>query len=359
MPLNVGLIGLGEVAQLMHLPLLADDPRWKIAAVCDLSPGLTEALGTRYGVPLRTTDPMALIAAPGLDVVFILSPDETHAPFLAAAMEAGRHVFVEKPATLTAETLRPLLEGQGGPGGQVVFVGYMRRYTRPFLAMKAGLPEPERIRHVRIRDLITESPHFTAQARGPLRATDLGAAAADELRRVGQAQVESVIGADAPAGERRAYRTLTGLGCHSLSAMRDLLGLPRRVLSAAQSSGGLVVSALFDYGSFLASYEAAVTEVPVFDAGIDVIGQDLRLSLSYDTPYIRYLPTTLTTTSVEGGAARTLVDGPHFADPFRIELDALHAAITEGAPVRTDLRDALEDLELIADIARAFAAARP
>ncbi|EAR51101.1 Myo-inositol 2-dehydrogenase [Oceanicola granulosus HTCC2516] len=355
MPLNVGLIGLGEVAQLMHLPLLSDDPRWKITAVCDLSPSLAEAMGARYGAALRTSDPAALIANPGVDVVFILSPDETHGPFIAAALDAGKHVFVEKPATLTAETLRPLLERKTD---RVVFVGYMRRYTRPFLAMKAALPEPAAIRHVRIRDLITESPFFTAQTRGPVRAGDVGPEAAAELHRTGEAEVASVIGAAAPAGEKRAYRTLTGLGCHSLSAMRDLFGMPRRVVSAAQSSGGLVVSALFDYGSFLASYEAAVTEVPVFDAGIDVIGQHQRLSLSYDTPYVRYLPTTLTTTSLEGGAGRTVIDGPHFADPFRIELDALHAAITEGAPVRTTLADAMEDLELIAQIAKGFAATR-
>ena len=39
-PIKVGLIGLGEVAQLMHLPLLADDARFAISAVTDVSPSL-------------------------------------------------------------------------------------------------------------------------------------------------------------------------------------------------------------------------------------------------------------------------------------------------------------------------------
>jgi predicted dehydrogenase len=74
--IRVGLIGLGEVAQLMHLPLLADDPRWRIAGVSDVSEQLTEAMGRRYGADVRTTRAEELIRSPGIDVVFILTPDE-------------------------------------------------------------------------------------------------------------------------------------------------------------------------------------------------------------------------------------------------------------------------------------------
>ncbi len=76
MTIRVGLIGLGEVAQLMHLPLLADDPRWRIAGVSDVSEQLTEAMGRRYGADVRTTRAEELIRSPGIDVVFILTPDE-------------------------------------------------------------------------------------------------------------------------------------------------------------------------------------------------------------------------------------------------------------------------------------------
>lgn len=55
-PLRTGLIGLGEVAQLMHLPLLADDTRFAIAAITDVSPSLVDHIATRYGVPTRHAD---------------------------------------------------------------------------------------------------------------------------------------------------------------------------------------------------------------------------------------------------------------------------------------------------------------
>lgn len=352
MTLRAGLIGLGEVAQLMHLPLLADDPRWRIAGVSDVSPRLTHALGERYGAALRTTEARALIGSPDIDAVFVLAPDEQHAPLLAAAMAAGKHVFVEKPAALTAEALRPLASR---PARGVVFVGYMRRYSRPFLAMKARMPEASAIRHVRIRDLICESPFFVGQTRPVLRADDVPPSLLRAGREAAEAMVRGVLGGGAGAEQVRAYRVLTGLGSHSLSAMRDLLGRPRRVVAAHQS-GGLSVSALFDYGGFACSYEAVITDVPLFDSGIDVIAQDHRLSLTYDTPYVRFLPTTLTVTRLGPDGAAGEVVGPHHADPFRLELDAFHAAIVGGGPVRTTLADSLEDLDLIAEIARAMAA---
>src|SRR5207237_2829235 len=92
-PVRVGLIGLGEVAQLMHLPLLADDLRFRIEALSDASPALTAGLADRYRAPRRHASAEALIADPDLDAVFILTPDHLHAPLLDLAMRAGRHVF--------------------------------------------------------------------------------------------------------------------------------------------------------------------------------------------------------------------------------------------------------------------------
>jgi predicted dehydrogenase len=350
MSLRVGLIGLGEVAQQMHLPLLADDPRFTIAAVSDISAELTEALGRRYHATLRTTDPEALFDAPDLDALFLLTPDHLHARHLRRAMGSGKHVFVEKPACLTAAELRPLLELD--PRG-VVFVGYMRRFSRPFLALKERRPPLEAIRHVRIRDLICEAPFFTAQTRRTLRASDLPPGAAEAGAAEAEALVRGVLGQGAGADELRAYRVLTGLGSHSLSAMRDLLGRPQAVASAHQR-GGLTVQATYDYGHFLCSYEACITDIPMFDAGIEILTDSHRYALTTDTPYIRNLPTRLTITSAGPEGARSEVLGPFHEDAFRIELEAFHAAVTEGASLRTTLADSLEDLELIADTAAAF-----
>lgn len=351
-PVRVGLIGLGEVAQLMHLPLLADDPRFSVTAVTDLSPALAAHVAHRYGVPTVHPDAAALIADDRLDAVFILAPDHLHAPLLGAAIRAGRHVFVEKPACLTRTELLPLLELPRRPG-QAVFVGYMRRYSRPFLELARRMPPRDEIRHVRVRDLIREAPFFVRQTRPVFRPDDIpaqalaeGAAEALRLRR-------SVVGAEAGADVLRAHAVLTGLSSHSFSAMRELLGMPLGCNHAVQH-GGETVIALFDYGHFTALYEAVIDDVSRFDAGIEITTQTRHFRLGYDTPYIRNLPTRLEITTSTEDDTGTEVFGPVYADPFRLQLDAFFDAVAAGAPVKTGLADALEDLILFEEVARHF-----
>ena len=143
MPIQVGLIGLGEVAQLMHLPLLADDPRFAIAAVADASPGLTARDRRRYGA-------RPLADAPARSPIPTSTPSSSSRPTTCTrrssprAIAAGKHVFVEKPVGLTAAELEPLIAANRG-NPKVVFVGYMRRFSRPFLELEA--PPPRARRH--------------------------------------------------------------------------------------------------------------------------------------------------------------------------------------------------------------------
>ncbi|ODT73124.1 MAG: myo-inositol 2-dehydrogenase [Pelagibacterium sp. SCN 63-23] len=353
-PLKVGLIGLGEVAQLMHLPLLADDARFAIAAITDVSPSLMAHVARRYGVERIHADAGALIADPALDAVFILTPDHLHADLLVAAIKAGKHVFIEKPACLTAAQLDPILTLPRRPG-QVVFVGYMRRFSRAFLALKQRLPDLALIRHVRVRDIIREAPFFVAQTRNVFRPADIPAELTAEGRTRTQAMLKSVMGEDCPPDALRAYQVLTGLSSHSFSAMRDLLGAPGGVRYAVQHRGETLM-VLFDYGHFTALYEAVIDDVSRFDAGIEVLTQTQHFKMNYDTPYIRNLPTRLEITTSSDTETGTEIVGPIYEDPFRIELEAFFDSVVNGTPNKTNLEDSMVDLKLFAEVARHFRA---
>jgi len=350
--LNVGVLGLGEVAQLMHLPLLADDPRFRIAALYDLSPSLTTQLAARYNAPLAAATADDLISNPGVDAVFVLTPDHLHPEQVAATIRAGKHVFVEKPAALTAAALAPVIElDRTNP--KTAFVAYMRRYAPAFTALAERMPAHETIRHVRVRDLIREAPFFTAQTRQPLVAHDLPEAELSESRAATQAQLTSVMGKDASRDQLRAYQVMTGLSSHSFSAMRELLGMPRGV-SAARQHGGDTVVVLFDYGHFTAIYEAVIGDVAIFDAAIEVLTNTQRFRIGYDTPYIRHLPTRLEITTSSDDGTGTEVIGPFYRDAFQCELDAFHHSVTTGARPKTTLEDAMADLQLFAWVGRAL-----
>lgn len=353
-PIKVGLIGLGEVAQLMHLPLLADDPRFSIAAISDVSPSLLEHVGNRYGVAARHLDANSLLTNSTLDAIFILTPDHLHAELLEQAIRTGKHVFIEKPACLTAAQLEPILSVPRRPG-QVVFVGYMRRFSRAFLALKERLPPLETIRHVRIRDIIREAPFFVAQTRNVFKPNDVSPDLIAEGRARTQAMLRSVMGEDCPQDALRAYQVLTGLSSHSFSAMRDLLGPPKAVRHATQHNGETVI-ALFDYGHFTALYEAVIDDVSRFDAGIEVLTQTQHFKMNYDTPYIRNLPTRLEITTSSDTETGTEIIGPIYEDPFRIELNAFLDSMVNLTPNKTSLEDSLVDLKLFAEVGRHFRA---
>ncbi|WP_127753338.1 Gfo/Idh/MocA family oxidoreductase [Devosia sp. 1566] len=351
-PLKVGLIGLGEVAQLMHLPLLADDQRFAITAISDVSLSLLDYIATRYGVPSRHSTADALIADPSVDAVFILTPDHLHAELLEKSIRSGKHVFVEKPACLTVEQLEPILSVPRRDG-QIVFVGYMRRFSRPFLELKRRRPPLAAIRHVRVRDIIREAPFFVGQTRNVFRPSDVPAEVIAQGRASTQAMLRSVMGEECPPEALRAYQVLTGLSSHSFSAMRDLLGPPKGVRYATQHKGETVI-ALFDYGHFTALYEAVIDDVSRFDAGIEVLTQTQHFKLNYDTPYIRNLPTRLEITTSSDTETATEIIGPVYEDPFRIELNAFLDSVRTGQPPRTGLEDSLEDLRLFREVGQHF-----
>lgn len=352
MAVSVGLIGLGEAAQLMHLPLLADDPRFRIAALSDVSPSLTAYVAGRYGVATTYETADDLLADPGLDAVFILTPDHLHGDLLEKAIRAHKHVFIEKPATLTAAQLKPLIE-RDKSNKKIVFVGYMRRYSRAFLELKKRLPARAEIRHVRIRDLIRESRFFVDQTRHVFRPADVPQSVIEEGRARTQKLLRSVMGDAAPADAVRAYQVLTGLASHSFSAMRELLGRPNAVAAARQHRGENV-TVLFDYGSFTCLYEAVIHDVARFDSAIEVLTLNQHFRMNFDTPYIRNLPTRLEITSSTDMQTGTEIIGPIYEDPFRLELDAFHESVTTGKKPKTTLDDSLADLELFAEVGRHF-----
>ena len=101
-PARVAMIGSGFIAH-EHLACLKRLRSAEPVAVCDLSPALAEATAARFGIQGHFADHREMLAAVEPDVVHIATPPSSHVPLAIDAMEAGAHVFVEKPIALGAE----------------------------------------------------------------------------------------------------------------------------------------------------------------------------------------------------------------------------------------------------------------
>ncbi|MEW6283226.1 MAG: Gfo/Idh/MocA family oxidoreductase [Candidatus Eremiobacterota bacterium] len=135
MPLKVALIGTGYMAR-KHADMLAGHPQANLAVVCSTGRSASVAREFRdtYGFRHQTTDWEAIASDPSVDVVFVCSPDATHADCTAGLLEAGKHVLCEKPLA-TSEPDFDRLRRALARGGGVLQVGmncrYREQYERP------------------------------------------------------------------------------------------------------------------------------------------------------------------------------------------------------------------------------------
>jgi predicted dehydrogenase len=352
---NVGVIGLGEVAQIIHLPILEALPdRFRVTAICDVSPALLSQVGDRYGVPeaARHRAYEELVARADVDAVLVLNSDEYHADCTIAAVGHGKHVLVEKPICLTIADAERIVRAQDQAGVQVM-VAYMRRFAPAFLAAVEEVRRLDRINYVRVRDIIGRNRLVIEQSSFVHRPDDVPADLAKDRAERASRMVAEAIG-EAPPELVRAYRLLCGLNSHDISAMRELIGVPRRVAAAAQWNGGSFLNVLFAYDGYCAMLETGVDEQRRFDAHIEVYGSTASVRVQYDTPYIRHLPTTLVVRETVGDAYTERVARPTFTDPYTRELEEFHRVVTENRAPKTTPEDSIEDLRLFQQIVAAL-----
>ena len=345
------MIGLGEVAQVIHLPIIESLPdRFELAAVCDISPGLLKRVGDLYRVERRYADPMDLVAADGIDCVFVLNSDEYHADCTVAALDAGLHVLVEKPMCLSPREAERIIEARDR-SGKTVMVAYMRRFAPAFTEAVKRLPDLGPIRYARVHDIIGENRLMIDQTATVDRPDDIPQEAMDDRWARGSALVREALG-DVPEELGWAYRLLCGLGSHDLSAMRELIGRPRQVAAARMWRNGGYIVALLDYGDFVVTYETGVDDQLRFDAHLEVYGATGSMKVQYDTPYVRHFPTTLVLEQTVGETYERTVLRPHLKDPYTHELEYFHDVVSSGATPKTTPEDYVEDMELFTQIIR-------
>ncbi len=93
--LRVGVIGLGVGEA--HIAGFEADPRCRVTHICDIDPDHLDTVAARQPDRATSTDAEAILDDPEIDVVSIASYDDAHAAQVLHAIEAGKHIFVEKP----------------------------------------------------------------------------------------------------------------------------------------------------------------------------------------------------------------------------------------------------------------------
>ncbi len=123
---RVGVIGAGTFARSVLMPALGRGA--EVTAVATRTGVSARATAQRFNAPLATTDAAEVIASDSVDAVLVATRHNLHAEYVVAALEAGKHVFVEKPLALSESELAQV-EAASARGASVLMVGFNRRFA--------------------------------------------------------------------------------------------------------------------------------------------------------------------------------------------------------------------------------------
>lgn len=335
--IRVGMIGYGLAGKVFHAPLIDAVEGLELAAVAT---SRSAELATDWPGARGVFDPQALIADPELDLIVVASPNDTHAPLARAALEAGKHVVVDKPFARDAAEARPLGD-LARERGRMLSVFHNRRWDGDFLTVRKLLE---------------------ARTLGELRLVEL---------RWDRFRLEQRAGWKDAAG--RGGGVLADLGSHLIDQALLLFGRPDSLSAdlATQRPGGatddyaeltlhyramrVIVSATMAVAAPRPRFALHGTQGSFVKFGIDPQEDQLRAGVAPGAPGYGEEPAERygTLTQPSGETRRIATE----RGDFRRFYEGVVSAIRNGAPPPVDPADAIAGLELI-DLARKSAVGR-
>jgi predicted dehydrogenase len=362
--IRVGVVGLGAVAQSVHLPLISR--RWdlfELSAIADLSPTLLDSIGDQYGVPQsrRFLDIETMLAAGGLDGVLILTSGSHGAPAVQA-IDAGVAVFCEKPLAYSRAEIDAIDEAERRAGRPMLLLAYMKEYDPAVLRMKERMPDLGDLRWAEVEVLHPDSPSQLAFANLRPAPSDIDRDRLAPLLQRDQDALDLAVGADVPASVRPLYYgAVVSSLIHDISALRALTGGIRTVDSARQwaaasDAGSIAIDGTITDDARFSIHWHFLPDYPAYHERITLHFLTGSLQVEFAAPYLLNAPTVLRIVSRDGVGER-VEEVRDVSEAFEAELIAFHSMVVDGTEPPTGAAEGRADLitaqrifcELVAD----------
>lgn len=134
---RIGIIGCGGIANGKHLPSLSRLKNVELVAFCDIVVERAEEAARKYGIEDAKvySDYTELLEDQSIDIIHVLTPNDSHAEISIASLEAGKHVMCEKPMAKTAADAKRMMETAERTGKKLT-IGYNNRFRQDSLYLK-------------------------------------------------------------------------------------------------------------------------------------------------------------------------------------------------------------------------------
>jgi predicted dehydrogenase len=352
-PVKVAVVGGGLISQAMHLPhlsLLRD--RFEIVALADPSASVRERVADRFNIPVRCSTYVEAIERADPDAILVASPNGTHAETVLAALDAGLHVFVEKPLCITLQDADAIIDARR-VSNRVLQVGYNNRFDRAYEHLLRSLPTSTGA--LRYISVLVHDPEFVPYfgTDDLVRSSDISPEIRDRTLADEARQVRQAVG----AGDEETVRGFSGgfLGSlvHQVNLVHGMLKemgepLPATVIGGDSWAGGQALSASVRLANG-ARWDNAwiqLLEVYEYEETIRLFFEDMVSTLMIPSPWLRQAPTVHTLSQAVAGA-RHVDHFESYEEAYQRELVHFHQCVTAGEACRTPPEQARLDIEVL------------
>jgi predicted dehydrogenase len=191
---GVGLIGCGTWGK-VHARTYAASDSVNFVAACDMDARRAEELTRNYGAQRHYSDWREVLENPEIRAVSIATPDFAHGEIVLAALQAGKHVLVEKPLATTVVECETIVAAREKAGLKLM-VDFHNRWSQPFVNLRAKLEAGELgkllMMNIRLNDTLFVPTGMLSWAGRSSPAHFLGAHVVDLVRWLSGAEVARV-----------------------------------------------------------------------------------------------------------------------------------------------------------------------
>jgi predicted dehydrogenase len=366
LPISVGVIGCGTIAQISHIPnLISDDDRFKLLALSDMNAELLADVADHYHISDRYLDYRELLDREDVEAV-VVCHSGSHRDTVLAALESNKDVFVEKPLAWNLREAQDIARA-ARESDRIVQVGYHKLYDPAFPVVKRYVDEMEDLGFARITVLhptneLGLSPHRILRGGGKVLEGHVEPGSWDhqlQIQREGltggglsRLVDEALGGRKDDLSLRQCYGNVVISLIHNIYMMFGFLGPPRRLRNADYWREGMSIHLLVEYSDDLCCTLDwhYLSHLKDYREEYSFYGNRQRVSLQFPSPYFLHFPSPVTIQGGEGELAWEKRIVVSYDEAFRRELRAFHENVTNRHPPLTGVLEALEHMSFVQEI---------
>lgn len=343
-PLNIGIIGAGFVGQNAHIANYAQIPACRIVALAELRPELRRRVAQRYEIPRTYATHTALLQDPDVEAVVAVTPRSMTGPVALDCLNAGKHLFTEKPMAGTVAQAEKLVAVAAAQGVKYA-VGYLKRHDAGILAARQILDD--------VLDSGTLGPVIYARAHN-----FMGESYCNISGHIVTAESipadEAVTWPEAPdwlaETHHRGYARYLNTQCHHVNLLRYFFGKTPAV-DYFRFDGPEAQLAVFDFGDFTALLETGNVKHRNWDDVFEIYFAQGCLRVVCPSGFLRNIPARV---ELHKGGEINEISIPQldWTWAFHQQTVAFVDDILEDREPVAGAADALEDMRLIEEMWR-------